>query len=253
MCKFKSGIILKNKVVLAQVYNDSHSTLLNKLNIEDNHMNAMKTFVRAELIPPNNNKKADIDLWKFNVDQDIVPDWFSEDQKRYEAEFRNSVREFMNEHFVCIADLLWQPIKKSEDETYYLLADKLFDSKFGENNNYAESVIRQKLNESDLAVELEKLFGDRIVPIRTNLTSFDGLKDYGEVTGDILSIPTIDLYRECRECIINLDTWWWLATPDSTPSGCGSDCVRCVGDDGCVSYRGYSYGRGVRPFFILKS
>lgn len=31
MCKFKSGVIFKNKVVLAPMYNDSPSTLLRTL------------------------------------------------------------------------------------------------------------------------------------------------------------------------------------------------------------------------------
>jgi hypothetical protein len=39
MCKFKSGIILKNRVVLAPENNDNHSNLLESLGIEDNDMN----------------------------------------------------------------------------------------------------------------------------------------------------------------------------------------------------------------------
>ena len=50
MCQFKSGIILKNKVVLAPEGNDSHSDLLESLGIEDDRMNAMKVFVRAEFL-----------------------------------------------------------------------------------------------------------------------------------------------------------------------------------------------------------
>lgn len=54
MCRFKSGIILKNKVVVAPGENDSHSDLLESLNIEDSYINATKMFVRAELIPKDN-------------------------------------------------------------------------------------------------------------------------------------------------------------------------------------------------------
>ncbi len=39
MCKFKSGIILKNKVVLTPEGNESHSDLLESLGIEDTRMN----------------------------------------------------------------------------------------------------------------------------------------------------------------------------------------------------------------------
>ena len=51
MCRFKSGIILKNKVVVAPGENDSHSDLLEELGITDDYIGATKTFVRAELVP----------------------------------------------------------------------------------------------------------------------------------------------------------------------------------------------------------
>ena len=61
MCQFKSGIILKNKIVIAQGADDSHSNLLDELNIEDNTENAMRRFVSAELVPPNNEWWTDPD------------------------------------------------------------------------------------------------------------------------------------------------------------------------------------------------
>lgn len=44
MCKFKSAIILKNKVVLAPEGNESHSDLLRSLKIEDTTFNASRNF-----------------------------------------------------------------------------------------------------------------------------------------------------------------------------------------------------------------
>ena len=82
MCNFKSGIILKNKIVLCPEGNESHSDLLEKLNIEDNHFNASKVFVRAELLP-GENSMSHVERWTYKVDQDIVPDWYEEDKKRY--------------------------------------------------------------------------------------------------------------------------------------------------------------------------
>jgi len=258
MCQFKSGIILKNRVVLAPERNESHSDLLKSLGIEDTHMNATKTFVRAELIPENDNKYSDINEWKYRVDQDIVPDWYEEDPDRYEKEFRDAVKEYMDEYMkkhdiVAFCGHGWTAIKEDEKGTYYLMEDYLEESKFGKTNNYADSYIRKNLNESDLAKELKNKFGDRLAPIETDLLSLDGLDDYGKVEGDILAIPTIDLYRECRRKISNLDTWWWLSTPDSTPSGCGSDDVQYVGSNGYVGYGWYVDSVAVRPFFILKA
>ena len=104
-----------------------------------------------------------------------------------------------------------------------------------------------------MAKELKELFGDKLVPITTDLLSLDGLDDYGKVGGDILAIPTIDLYRKFRKRITKTDKWYWLATPDSTPSGCGSGYVLGVGAGGDVYYCGYGDVGGVRPFFIVQS
>lgn len=253
MCNFKSGLIFKNRVVLAPEGNESHSDLLDSLNIEDTRLNASKMFVRAELTPPDGNKATDIDKWKFRVDQDITPDWYSDDPKKYEQEFRMVVSYWLEDKFVLMCGYAWIPIKKDEKGTYYLMDGRFCSSEFGKTNNYADSNIRKTLNDSDLAAELKKEFGDRIIPIATDLLSLDGLDDYGKVEGDILAIPTIDLYRECRKKITKLNDWWWLATPDSTPSGCGSGGVRCVRSGGGVGYDWCDGVGAVRPFFILQS
>ena len=253
MCKFKSGIILKSKVVLAPEENDSHSDLLESLGIEDNHLNASKKFVRAELIPKDGNKATDIKDWKYKVDQDIVPDWYEKDPGKYEQEFRDAVSEYMRERITVICGMAWTKIKEDENGTYYLLDGILECSEFGKNNNYAVSYIREKLNNGNLVSKLKEEFGDRLTPISTNLLSLDGLDDYGTVEGDVLAIPTIDLYRECRKYIPKINKWWWLATPDSTPSGYGSGYVQYVYSRGGVSCDWCNYVGGVRPFFILRA
>lgn len=102
MCEFKSGIILKNKVVIAPGRNNSHSGLLDDLGIGDTYLNASKTFVRAELIPENDawwiNPKTHPQSWKFVVDQDIVPDWFNLDFEKYENDFRQEVYNWWKKH-----------------------------------------------------------------------------------------------------------------------------------------------------------
>ena len=125
--------------------------------------------------------------------------------------------------------------------------------RFGDNNNYAESGVKEKLTQSDLAKNLKDKFGDRLVPLSLDLLSLDGLDDYGKVEGDIIGIPTIDIYRKFRKKISKLDEWYWLATPDSTPSGYGSGDVRCVGSDAYVGFDWCDVDGGVRPFFILQS
>lgn len=253
MCKFKSGIITRKGVTLAPIYNDSHSDLLRKMNIEDTRENAMRTFVRAELIPPNNDKTVEVSKWKFRVDQDIVPSWYEKDPERYEIEFRQAVEEWMKEHFVTICGKSCVKMKEDENGTYYMLTDILLKSEFGKNNNYTESYVREKLQTCDFAEKLKAEYRDKLVPLSINLLSVDGFDDYGVVEGDILGLRTFDLNRECRKNIPNADDWEWLSTPNSTPSGCGSGNVQYVSSDGGVGYYWYDYSRGVRPFFILKS
>ena len=98
MCEFKSGLILKNRCVIAEGANDSHSDLLESLGIEDNIENAMRVFVRVELLPPNEEWWTDPDTWKENVDQDILPEWFENDKDRYFDEFRKAVKDWWKEH-----------------------------------------------------------------------------------------------------------------------------------------------------------
>ena len=100
MCQFKSGVILKNKIVIAPGENDSHSDLLESLGIEDDYLGASKKFVRAELIPKNDewwvSPEEHPDKWVFIVDQDITPDWF--DKEEHEKLFREAVCDWWKEH-----------------------------------------------------------------------------------------------------------------------------------------------------------
>ena len=98
MCRFKSGIILKTKCVVTEGSNDSHTDLLDELGIEDTEINAMTRFVRAELLPPNDEWWTDPDTWKISIDQDIVPDWFKEDEERYLFDFKSAVKDWWNVH-----------------------------------------------------------------------------------------------------------------------------------------------------------
>ena len=100
MCRFKSGIIFKTRCVVAPGENDSHSDLLNDLQIEDSYTNASRMFVRAELIPENDEWWTNPAGWKFVVDQDVTPDWFDLDPGKYEEEFRQAVKAWWDEHVI---------------------------------------------------------------------------------------------------------------------------------------------------------
>lgn len=136
--------------------------------------------------------------------------------------------------------------------TAVLKADILEDKmKFGQNNNWAESEIREYLNNEYLK-ELERKFGEEnIAEHKVDLLSMDGFDDYG-CTMDKVAIRTFDEYRK-YSMGIGLVESEWLATPVQTPSRNGSDDVGYIDSDGCVGWDWYDFCEGVRPFFFLKS
>ena len=101
MCRFRSGILLKDRVVIARKNNDSHQDMLEELNISDTYENAARVFVRAELIPEKNEWWTDPDGWEFVIDQDIVPDWFEEDREGHISRFRAAVKEWWSGHVLA--------------------------------------------------------------------------------------------------------------------------------------------------------
>lgn len=125
----------------------------------------------------------------------------------------------------------------------------------GDDNNFATSSLNKYLNGEYYKSEILSGFGENVIVDQDlNLLSLDGLDDYGTCKVKV-GLLTIDDYRKYRKtCLMeNMKNWWWLSTPDSTPSGYGADCVQCVRSGGDVVYGVCRCGRGVRPFFILKS
>ncbi len=101
MCRFRSGILLKDRAVIAQKDNDSHQDMLEELNISDTYENAARVFVRAELIPEKEEWWTNPDGWEFVIDQDIVPDWFEEDREGHISRFREAVKEWWSGHVLA--------------------------------------------------------------------------------------------------------------------------------------------------------
>ena len=94
MCRFKSGIILKDRVFIPDY--DSHTDMLEELKIADTEDNAKRLFVRAELMPPDNDVFTPVTSWKYHVDQDILPDWYVAEVD--EMRMREAVTAWAKEH-----------------------------------------------------------------------------------------------------------------------------------------------------------
>ena len=146
-------------------------------------------------------------------------------------------------------------LEHSSETTALILKEALPErAKFGNNNNYNSSNVDKICNE--FAEKLAAIIGkEYIVEHTVDLTSDDGLKDYGKVKRKA-SLLTTTLYRRYVHILdkFKLSIWWWLATAFSTPTHEDSDLVKCVSPRGLIfsNYWNGDYD-GVRPFCILKS
>lgn len=145
-------------------------------------------------------------------------------------------------------------LEQFEDRTAVILKDLLFEYKqFGKSNNYNESIVDKICN--DFGNEIASIIGnENIFEHAVDLTSDDGLKDYGKILRK-MSLLTTELYRNYVEVLDKhkLKKWWWLVTAYSTPSHDDDTWVKCVSPNGGVYSDTYFINIGVRPFCILKS
>lgn len=145
-----------------------------------------------------------------------------------------------------------------DGRTAVLKKGLLEEMQFGSSNDWRDSYIRQELNATYLR-SLEEKFGEENILAHTvDLFSMDGLDDYGKCQ-DKVSILTADKYRRYRKTLEKANgaavgDWWWLCTPDSTPSGDGSSYVWLASSSGAMNgYTASNRVLAVRPFFILDS
>lgn len=129
------------------------------------------------------------------------------------------------------------------------------DVKFGDNSNWNVSPIRRMLN-NEYFKKIAAIIGEKnILSMDRDLTSLDGLDDYGTCT-DKVSLLTSAEYAKYHKILglkSNYPDWWWLITPVSTPSNDYARCVCYVRSDGFLCWCGCGCASGVRPFLNLES
>lgn len=146
-------------------------------------------------------------------------------------------------------------LEQRDGETALILKNLwVEESEFGdENNRYDGSIV--DLHCAEFAQALSEVVGwDNIVPHEVDLTSDDGLKDYGTVERKA-SLITADMYRKYVDILdaVNPKAYWWLATPHSTERHGNDAWAKCVAPSGRIGIDRCSNDYGVRPFCILKS
>ena len=145
-------------------------------------------------------------------------------------------------------------LEHSKDTTAVILTGLLSEGKeFGNSNNFDRSNVGEQCQA--FADEIAGIVGaENLVEHTVDLTSDDGLKDYGKVKRK-MSLLTTELYRRYVYILdkFNPGKWWWLATAHSTETHSNANWVKCVSPSGNVNNDGYGNAYGVRPFCILNS
>lgn len=155
-----------------------------------------------------------------------------------------------------IGDEVFIVLEQTENGTRVIAKEFAYcDVKFGDNSDWKASPIRKTLN-NEYFKKIAAIIGEKnIITMDRDLTSLDGLDDYGTCT-DKVSLLTSAEYAKYHKILglkSNYPDWWWLITPASTPS---NDCARrvcCVDSSGVLGWGGCGCTCGVRPFLTLNS
>lgn len=153
-----------------------------------------------------------------------------------------------------LAGMEWLILDKTEKGYFAILngfdgRERTFDSA---SNNWISSKLRNELNTRFLKKITDELGEDAVIEFDRDLLSMDGQTEYGHCK-DKISLLTVDEYRKYRKLLPNMDKWWWLLTPWSTPVNDFSTTSAVVSPSGVFYCLDYDDGNGVRPACIFSS
>lgn len=134
-----------------------------------------------------------------------------------------------------VADIEFIKFSDENGYTFAVAKEGVFNSRFGDNNNFAVSTIKNRL-EKEILPKIENAVGaENIVEHEVDLLSLDGDDKWGKANCKI-SVPTFDFYRHNVKIFDKhlLDDWWWLATPETTAKHYNDNWSVCVSPHGDV-------------------
>ena len=159
---------------------------------------------------------------------------------------------------VKLAGIDFVVLDNLEDDDLFLLAvNNQGESRFGDSNNYAESDLKEAVDEwlYRLTEKIEEKHGggsDFIKHRTIDLMTLDGYKGYGKL--EVAAAPlTLDEYRKYADIIPNGDDWSWMATGWGRPGNGGAAYAWSVNSHGDYGNGGCSYSGGIRPALVLSS
>lgn len=184
--------------------------------------------------------------------------YFENELSRLNKEFADYKKKYIGTpeigKVIELAGMDWLILDKTEKGYFAILNG--FDEKertFGStSNNWITSKLRNELNARFLKKITDELGKDAVIEFDRDLLSMDGQTEYGHCK-DKISFLTVDEYRKYRKLLPNMDKWWWLLTPWSTPVNDFSTTNTVVSPSGSINRNYYYYGGGVRPACIFSS
>lgn len=184
--------------------------------------------------------------------------YFENELSRLNKEFADYKKKYIGTpeigKVIELAGMDWLILDKTEKGYFAILngfdeKERTFDST---SNNWITSKLRNELNARFLKKITDELGKDAVIEFDRDLLSMDGQTEYGHCK-DKISFLTVDEYRKYRKLLPNMDKWWWLLTPWSTPVNDFSTTITVVSPSGDFSNRNYGNGNGVRPVCIFSS
>lgn len=184
--------------------------------------------------------------------------YFENELSRLNKEFADYKKKYIGTpeigKVIELAGMDWLILDKTEKGYFAILngfdeKERTFDST---SNNWITSKLRNELNARFLKKITDELGKDAVIEFDRDLLSMDGQTEYGHCK-DKISFLTVDEYRKYRKLLPNMDKWWWLLTPWSTPVNDFSTTITVVSPSGYVSSNYCFSGNGVRPVCIFSS
>lgn len=184
--------------------------------------------------------------------------YFENELSRLNKEFADYKKKYIGTpeigKVIELAGMDWLILDKTEKGYFAILngfdeKERTFDST---SNNWITSKLRNELNARFLKKITDELGKDAVIEFDRDLLSMDGQTEYGHCK-DKISFLTVDEYRKYRKLLPNMDKWWWLLTPWSTPVNDFSTTNTVVSPSGLVGDGSCVSANGVRPACIFSS
>lgn len=150
---------------------------------------------------------------------------------------------------ITLADVKFAVLDIIDGNPFVVALTNQGSSRFGDSNNYANSTIRNVVENwlEDLDIDT-----DLVMEREIDLTTLDGYKGYGKLK--VKAAPlTMDEARKYAELIPDPDDWSWLATGWGAPEHFGSQHALDVGSNGNWNSSHCSNSDGIRPALMLSS